>query len=106
MEFDDDEEEEEDDEQQQNALKVKGMLVDLLERKVSHKEAAPNGIVGREIRISDRGLEIIENENNNSREEEEVGGGETQSSEEEPQKMTFYASPEVIYNIYFFAYII
>lgn len=90
-----------------NSSLVKGMLVDLLERKV-HKETA-NGVVDREIRISDKGLELIQNQNPNSQpspvlEEgqnmnDTLGNEPTGQIQEEPQKMTFYASPEVNFRI-------
>lgn len=46
--------------EEQHGTKFKGMLVDLLERKVVPRETV-NGLVGsREIRISDRGLELVD----------------------------------------------
>lgn len=44
-----------------SGVKMKGMLADLLEKKVVTKEPMINGVMGKEIRISDKGLEIVEN---------------------------------------------
>ncbi|XP_059480719.1 AT-rich interactive domain-containing protein 2 isoform X3 [Neocloeon triangulifer] len=41
--------------------KAKGMLADLLEKKVATKEPIINGIIGKELRISEKGLELVEN---------------------------------------------
>lgn len=41
--------------------KAKGMLADLLEKKVASKEPIINGVIGKELRISDKGLELVEN---------------------------------------------
>jgi hypothetical protein len=41
--------------------KAKGMLADLLEKKVASKEMIINGVIGKELRISDKGLELVEN---------------------------------------------
>ncbi|XP_035708773.1 AT-rich interactive domain-containing protein 2 isoform X5 [Folsomia candida] len=76
-----------------NNVKVKGMLVDLLERKVGSHKDTTNGIVGREIRISDKGLELIQNQNSDETLISETLG--TTGESQEPQKMTFYASPEL-----------
>jgi len=41
--------------------KAKGMLADLLEKKVATKEPIINGVISKEIRISEKGLELVEN---------------------------------------------
>ncbi|XP_065347781.1 AT-rich interactive domain-containing protein 2 isoform X7 [Cloeon dipterum] len=40
--------------------KAKGMLADLLEKKVALKEPVINGVMSKEIRISEKGLEVVE----------------------------------------------
>jgi len=77
------------------------MLVDLLERKVTPKDVVNmNGVVGREIRISDRGLELIEKDDSNSASGTLFNNSLGISESQEPQQMTFYAStPEVTFLI-------
>jgi hypothetical protein len=82
---------------------VKGMLVDLLERKVPSKELVnANGLVGREIRISDRGLELIDKEDSNSATGASLFSNSLGLTEsQEPQQMTFYASTTEVSNCFF-----
>lgn len=87
---------------------MKGMLIDLLERRVPSREPVNGMMTGREIRISDKGLELID------KMEETLGnpegceptlvnhsGGDNTSATgntfppndvQESQKMTFYSS--------------
>ncbi|CAL8120253.1 unnamed protein product [Orchesella dallaii] len=76
---------------------MKGMLIDLLERRVPAREPVNGMMTGREIRISDKGLELIDkmeeglvgstivNHNNST-------GTCTPNEVQESQKMTFYSS--------------
>lgn len=82
-----------------NRGSMKGMLIDLLERRVPAREPVNGIMTGREIRISEKGLELID------KMEETMGGaaavvnhhessGTCAPTEEgqESQKMTFYSS--------------
>jgi AT-rich interactive domain-containing protein 2 len=67
-----------------SALKMKGMLADLLEKKVVTKEPVINGVLGKEIRISDKGLEIVENHVDKVLKQESVA---TKVSTETPEQI-------------------
>ncbi|CAG7719032.1 unnamed protein product [Allacma fusca] len=88
--------------------KLKGMLIDLLERKVNPMES-PNGLGNREIRISDRGLELVDklDENNSN---SSIGSGPVvanmkssssslsnallDANDSQQSQMTFYSASE------------
>jgi AT-rich interactive domain-containing protein 2 len=63
-------------------VKMKGMLADLLEKKVVTKEPMINGVMGKEIRISDKGLEIVENHVDKVLKQENSSSSETQLTEQ------------------------
>lgn len=81
---------------------MKGMLIDLLERRVPSREPVNGIITGREIRISDKGLELIDkmedgpvlvNHTADGNSTSNSGSTCTTSSDlQDSQKMTFYSS--------------